>query len=361
MSLQFIAGTDDFLVQRSAAQRWQEIATQFEDAEALESVNGHTGNVDEVEKAVSQFVAAVRTLSMFSPRKAVWLRGANFLADSKTGNAAGTLAAVDLMLECIDTHDQENVVILVSACPVDRRKKAYKRLQKQGDGQWIETGKDPAALLKMVEDEAAAAGARFHGNAARVLLNIVEGNTRLALEETRKLAAYVASADGTITSAIVTDIVPPVAESDFFAAAEAFYSLDISTTLQAIGKHFFAGNDARPLLATLQNRTRLLIQLKALIAGGKLPARPSQQALEAAARHCPWFGGSTTKTAFNIFSQNPWYVARLTQPLGRLSLRQLMDFQEAFRQALMDITSRPQEQEAVMRATAIRCLGALHG
>lgn len=359
MALTFISGTDDYLVQHKAAHQWEQIAKQFDDPEALERVDGQAGNVDEVSKAVTQFVSSVQTISMFSPRKAVWFRSVNFLADSVTGRAAGTAEAVDRMMHCLQHFDHESVSVLVSASPIDRRKKPYKWLNEHGKGVFIDASKDSGALVKLVEEEVAALGAGFRGNAARVLIDIVAGDTRLALEESRKMAAYASSEKGIITSDMVTALVPPVADSDFFEAAEAFFELNLDKTLEAIRRHFFAGHDARPLITTLQNRNRLMIQLKALMAGGKIRGRVSDAALASASSHYPWFGSSSAKTPYNVFSQNPWYLSRLAGPLDRLSLRNLLDFQEAFRDAFMQIISRPHEQEAVMRAAAIHCLSCI--
>ena len=72
-------------------------------------------------------------------------------------------------------------------------------------------------------------------------------------------------ADGpTIEEASVAEVTPNVAQGDFFETADAFFSGNLQWTLAALRRHFFAGGDARPVLAALQNRNRILIQLRAL-------------------------------------------------------------------------------------------------
>ncbi|HSH09735.1 MAG TPA: DNA polymerase III subunit delta, partial [Oceanipulchritudo sp.] len=186
------------------------------------------------------------------------------------------------------------------------------------------------------------------------------GSTRLALEETRKLTTYLGPAGGAITPELVAELVPSVGDSDFFEAAEAFYSLDLKWALEAIHRHFFAGHDARPLISSLQNRNRLLIQIKAMQASGAIRGRVSQSALEqAAGRYGSFFGEAGKKSSFCILSQNPWYVSRLGECLPRLSLKALFEFQEAFKDAFLEIISRPNEQEDVINAMAVRCLAPL--
>jgi len=336
------------------------MADGIEDPNSLEEIDGQAGNLEEVDRAVNHFISAVQTVSMFSPQKAVWLKNVTFLADSVTGRAKGTIETVERLQEFLGGFDDPAVRILISASPVDRRKKAYKWFHKQGKSTFLEAGKDDEAVRRMIEAEAAGAGKRFTGKAADILIELVAANTRLALEETRKLITYLADGEEAITPRLVTELVPSVGESNFFEAAEAFYSLDLMHTRDAIHRHFFAGNDARPLISSLQNRNRILIQLKSLQMGGAIRGRVSKPALEQAARDfSEAFGDPQRKSSFSIFTQNPWYVGRLSEGIDRLTLKSLLEFQKAFREAFLEIISRPQEQEAVMQAMAIRCLSPL--
>jgi DNA polymerase III subunit delta len=360
MPFRFIAGADDFLVQRMARAEWEEMARSVSDPHSLEVIDGQAGNVDEVGKAVTRFTSALQTVSMFAPEKAVWFRSITFLADSVTGRAQGTADEVERLQSVLDGFDDPAVQVLLSASPVDRRRKAYKWFQSNGKSTWIEAGKDQQATAAMVAQEAAVTGKRFTGNAAAILVDLVGGNTRLALEETRKVVTYLGPEETDITPALVAELVPSVGDSDFFEAAEAFYSLNLRHALDSVRRHFFAGHDARPLISALQNRNRLMIQLKALQAGGVLRGRFSSSALEAAAaRHADCFGDQPAKSSLCLFTQNTWYLGRLAEALPALSLKALIEFQEAFREAFLDIIRRPNEQEAVITALVARCLAPL--
>lgn len=360
MSFRFIAGADDFLVQRKARSEWESLSQAVSDPNAIEIIDGQAGNVDEVGKAVNQFVSAVQTVSLFAPEKAIWFRSITFLADNVTGRAQGTVEHVERMQEVLGNFDSEAVQVLISAAPVDRRKKAYKWFQSNGESTFIEAGKDDQAVVNMVEEEAKRYSASFTGNAARILVELVGGSARIALEETRKLTTFLGEDGGSISPSLVAELVPSIGDSDFFEAAEAFYSLDLDWALGAIHRHFFAGHDARPLLTSLQNRNRLLIQLKSLQMGGAIRGRISKSSLEAAAaEHSSYFGSSTKKSTFNVFTQNPWYLSRLADSLGKLNLKVLLEFQDAYRDTFLEIISRPNEQEAVLTAMAVRCLSPL--
>jgi DNA polymerase-3 subunit delta len=106
----------------------------------------------------------------------------------------------------------------------------------------------------------------------------------------------------------------------------------------------------------MQNRNRLLIQLRALAPQGGRP--PDKSAIERAAtafgKH---FVGAGEKNAANLFSQNAWYVGKLAAGAKAWPLKQHIDIQLALASAFEAIIQRPKEEPAVMRELAVKCLG----
>jgi DNA polymerase-3 subunit delta len=130
--------------------------------------------------------------------------------------------------------------------------------------------------------------------------------------------------------------------------------------LGAAHRHFFNGGDARPIIAALQNRNRILLQVRALIDAGdaRLGPRGLDGIPRAAASYGSRFVGATEKSSFNLFTQNPWYVGKLAGSAKLPSLRRLIDNQQELILAFEEIVRRPDEQEAVLRDMAVRCLAA---
>ena len=79
-----------------------------------------------------------------------------------------------------------------------------------------------------------------------------------------------AGSDDVISDQLVSDIVPNFGDADFFEAADAFFSLKLDWTLEALRRHFFTSSESRPLLGSLQSRNRLLIQLRVLLDAGAI-------------------------------------------------------------------------------------------
>ncbi|HMD61837.1 MAG TPA: DNA polymerase III subunit delta [Opitutaceae bacterium] len=355
----FICGQDDFLVGRMGRRRFEELSGEAPDEFSREIVNGFAANVDEVETAVNRFREAVLTLPMFGGRRVVWLKDVNFLADTVTGKAETTLGRVEDLQQVLQKVDPAETAVLITAAPVDRRRSFAKWCEKNADFALADGGGDADALGAVVEAEARSIGVGFGPGALELLLARIGPNTRLLVEEVHKLAAH---ADGAVIGeASVAELTPNAAQGDFFEMADAFFSGDLRWTLAALQRHFFAGGDARPVLAALQNRNRILIQLRALADAGEASVGP--RGVEGLAKAADVYGAgygdaAGQKSSLNVFTQNPWYLGKLAGAATLPPLRRLIDNQREFIGAFEEIIRRPGEQEDVLRDMAVRCLAA---
>ncbi len=355
----FICGPDDFLVGRLGAEKFAALAAEVPDEFSREVLSGFAGNVGEVETAINRFRESVQTVSMFGGRRVVWLKDVNFLADSVTGRAESTLKLLEDLQEILASLNPADTAVLITAAPVDRRRAFPKWCEKNADFTLVgaDAG-DGTAFESVVLAEAKTLGVALSPDAVRLLLAKVGANTRLLVEEVHKLATYAAEGER-IEEAHVAELTPNVAEGDFFEAAEAFFAGDLKWTLAALERQFFAEpNASRPILAALQNRNRILLQVRALIDAGdaRLGPRGLDGLQKAAGTYGAKFTGATEKSSFNVFTQNPWYVGKLASG-GRLPpLRRLIDNQQEFIAAFEEIIRRPHDQEEVLREMAVRCL-----
>ncbi|NBB80775.1 MAG: DNA polymerase III subunit delta [Verrucomicrobia bacterium] len=357
----FICGDDDYLVGEQGRAWFARETSELSDSLSKEVVNGRAANVAEVEDAINRFTSAVQTLSLFGERKVVWLKDVNFLADSPTGRAQGTLDLLENLREMLAALDPGSVGVLITAQPVDKRRSFYKWCQKTADFTALAAGKDRARVcVDLIRKECEDAGVGMTSEAMELLVGKVNGHTRLIVEETRKLATFAGPETEAINARLVADLVPNFGDADFFEAADAFYSLKLGWTLEALRRHFFTNSESRPLLGSLQSRNRLIIQLRVLLDAGaiRLGGRGISKAdLEAAARtYARHFSANDEKSPLNVFTQNPWYLGRLAETARKVPLKKLIGFQIAFAEAFEAIIQRPNEQEEVCRELAIQCL-----
>jgi DNA polymerase-3 subunit delta len=359
----FICGPDDFIVNRVGKERFEELAKEAgADDYSREIINGFAANVDEVETAVNRFRDSVQTVAMFGGKRVVWFKDINFLADTVTGRSEGALKQVAALQELLEKVNPDEVSVVLTAAPVDRRRSFLKWCEAHGDftlagGDGESAGE---ALVGVALIEAKGAGVTFAPGAVELLLQKIGPNTRLLTEEVRKLATFVGDG-GVIEEVQIDELTPNFAEGDFFESAERFFAGDLRGTLGALQRHFFAGGDARPIISALQNRNRILIQVRVLIDSGELRA-PGPYGFDKAAwsraqaAYAKHFGGDAEKSAYNLFTQNQWYVGKLVGTGKMPTLRRLIDNQQEFLGVFEEIIRRPNEQEVVLRDMAVRCL-----
>ena len=103
----FICGDDDYLVSEKGRAWFAEQTKDLMDDLSKEVVDGRAANVAEVEDAINRFTSAAQTLSLFGERKVVWLKDVNFLADSPTGRAQGTLDLLDNLKAVLEKLDAD--------------------------------------------------------------------------------------------------------------------------------------------------------------------------------------------------------------------------------------------------------------
>lgn len=357
----FICGDDDYLVSEKGKAWFAEQTKDLMDDLSKEVVDGRAGNIAEVEEVLGRFISAVQTLSLFGERKVVWLKDVNFLADSVTGRSQGTLDLVDNLKNVLDGLDPSAVGVLITAQPVDKRRSFFKWCQKTADFSALAADKDAAeTYARIIQEICDETGVSMTRDAVQLLIGKVNGNTRLIVEEARKLCTYALGSQEPVGEKLVNELVPNFGDGDFFEAADAFFSLKLDWTLDALRRHFFTNSESRPLLGSLQSRNRLLIQLRVLLDAGaiRIGGRGiAKSELEAAAQtYGQHFGENPEKSNLNVFTQNPWYLGRLAATAQKVPLKKLIAFQLAFADAFEAIIERPNDQEEVCRELAIDCL-----
>jgi DNA polymerase-3 subunit delta len=226
-----ICGSDDFLVAREGQQAWAELTRDVTDDFQREIIDGAANNVDETEKATASFIAAVRTLPLFGDRKYVWFKNLSFLGDTALGRTEGAKEQVEKLMGALESSSPADVGILITASPVDRRRREFKWLQSNTKLNFLAAEKE-AGAASLLEDELRREQLRISPEAAHALLEKINHNTRLALEETRKLALY-AGPGAELTLEMVNLLVPPYGDGDSSRPRRVFFTLDLQATLDA--------------------------------------------------------------------------------------------------------------------------------
>jgi DNA polymerase-3 subunit delta len=364
--LAIIAGKDEFLVDQDGRACFEKAKKAAgADAEA-EVISGQIIRVDDARTLETQFVDSVKTLSMFGSKRVIWLRNFNLVSDSVQARSEDVKESLKNMLNAAVEADPA-VSIIISATPYDGRRKDLSSLKSAATDFILHASpsKSPFdkgdaqadAQVAMVVERFKALGVKADRGVPEVLVGRVGQSTRLVLGECEKLATYVGPG-GTVKQSDVLLLVPTFGEGDFFEPIEALAERDLKWGLESLDRYFFNEDSSRPLLSALQNRLRLLIQIRCLADSGDFrltdEGLPKGQFEAASGRHGPTFG-SAAKSSANLFSQNAWYVSNKVAPAAALyTLAELVDLQLGCADCF-DASNRGEDESSV-RALFLRAL-----
>ena len=358
----FITADDEFIASNRAREIFDAESKNVSDEMSMEILDCSAVKASDVSEACSRAISAASTVPLFGGKTVVWMRGVNFLGDNRQSKGAETDEALAKFVDFISRLSPENAVLIISASPVDRRKKLFKEIQKISICEDLQS-KDPSeSCLQLIGRESEKLGVRLGHGAAEALAATVANNPRMAVLELEKLAAYV-NGERPVSEGDISEMVPIFGEGDFFDISNNFYSCNLEGVLSALHRFFFANKNAsaRPILTVLQKQNSLLIQIRSLMDSGELISSTSPQprgAMEGASeKFGRYFEGAGDKSSYNIFSQNAWYAgSKLAPSAGRFHLKKLFDIQMSLARAFEELIMRPGADYQVLRDMFVRCL-----
>ncbi len=362
--LQLIVSDDDFMAANRARELFEEASKDVLDDMSIEIIDASVNKIDDAIQICDKIVSAAAKLSLFGGKKLVWARNLNFLNDSPLAKNEDVRKAIENMAQSLKELSPEDAIVIINASPVNRTNKMLKVLQAVADFEDFKTKDTENACSDLLKEEAKKMGVELEYGVAETISAIVANNTRMALQELKKLATYV-NFERPISEADAIEMVPIFGEGDFFDISNAFYSGDIESALGKLRRYFFTNKNAsaRPIIAIIQKQNSTLIQIRALMDSKILPKTSNQlprgSISNAASLFDKYFEGSEKKSSYNLFSQNEWYAGAKLAPIAtRMSLKKLIDIQMNLTKAFEDLIARPNNDESIMRELFIRSISA---
>jgi DNA polymerase-3 subunit delta len=338
----FAYGDDEFLVDLRAG----ELASGARRGGSnfpVEVLDGRPGTVESFAAFLKNLTESLEVLPLFSREKVLWIRSVDFLGELATWESGEILEKI---LAQLARAGGLGVTVVLSACPVDRRLKTFKRLLKISDAQEVH-GRGIDAVAIVFEETLKRKKIVFSEDARRHFFAKVGTDARFAAEELEKLDIFLGSRRS-VQWEDVAEVICDGGTDDFFEPVEAFYRRNGKAYTVALEKFFANRGEPRALLAAIQSRNRLLIQMKTLERIGlwKVDGRgmPSQMTLKRAAerRRVAVICGKE-KDPCDIFSQNSWYLGRLSDCLDRFTLGEFVHVQRSLLRLFEDLIRNWQE------------------
>lgn len=351
---------DSFLAHEAAKKAFETARKEKLSPLSSEVLQGTVQNMAELERLAANLEEALFTPSLFQERKLLWVKNLNLFGDNPTAKAEGALPFLDKIQKALLSFNTGEAEVIVSAKSVDKRSASFKWFSSHGEAKDFSLDNETHSLESWAQEAFQEHHTHISQEALALLLSKIPTNKALLSQEIEKLATAALSHDQQIDLTLVQALASHAQEEDFFEAVDSFFALDLQRSLAAVQEYFAIHKEPRGLISALQNRGRLLLQLKVLVEAKILQPDGyslSKGTVEQLKTHYQkQFHHYDTKSSFNLFTQNPWYLGKLLSPLRNLSLKQLFRMQEAcflyFKQSL----SHPQEAQALLEQMVIRCL-----
>lgn len=283
-----VLGSDESEVKRAA----RDLAAQLTPAEGgdfgLEVIDGVASNADDAAQRIHQTIEALLTFPFFGGEKLVWLKNANFLADTVLGRAASVLEALEKLGETLGRGLPDGIRFLFSAIEPDKRRSFYKSLAKIGSVQVfdkLDTSKsgweEDAAMA--VREMAGQRGLEFTPEALETFTLFTGGDRRIVGNELEKLDLYTEGGERLIPVETVRLLVSMSRAGIIWELGTALSQRDTHRALDLLEQLLFQGESAIGILiVAIIPTVRNLLLAKDLMLRHRL-SRPQQ----------PFFFGKT--------------------------------------------------------------------
>ncbi len=266
-------GTDEARVKEASAAAYARHLPEDAGEFGGEIIDGMADNAEGAGRVCRNVIQALQTLPFFGGRKVVWLKDANFLGDTVTGRAAASLEGQENLMELIKAGLPDDVVFVLSASDIDKRRGFYKGLSKAGkvtvfDKPDMGRSGWEAEVMGMASGWAKERGLKFGREALEVFAMLVGTDTMQMRSELEKMDIYL-GARREVTVADVRMMVPLTRAGVVFEVGNAIGRRDLRGALEMVDHLMFRGESAVGiLLAAVVPKVRSLIVAKDFVARG---------------------------------------------------------------------------------------------
>jgi DNA polymerase-3 subunit delta len=287
-----VAGTDEGMVRERALAFHQQLTGGNDDGFTHETIDGVADNSDSAHQICSSVIQALQTLPMFGGDKVVWLRNANFLADTITGRSQRTEEGVAKLHQVLEAGLPDGVKFLLSASAIDKRRSFWKWMEKQAhvvlcdridtkDEGWQEQ------VAAIVTRRAKELGLEFEADALALFVMLAGEQSQQIANELEKIDLYLGSDRRCVTEDDVHALVPLSRAAAVFEIGKAIQQGNASRAIQLIDQQLDADESAVGIMrASIIGVVRNLYLAKLLATTFKTPTG-SYQAFAGALNRLP--------------------------------------------------------------------------
>jgi len=356
-----VVGSDEAEVKRVAAELAEKLTPPELGDFGLEVIDGCADNAEQAATRIRSTIEALQTLPFMGGSKLVWLKNANFLADSIIGRAASVQSALEKLSEIMSADLGDNVTFLLSATETDKRRSFYKTLTKRAEVQVIDgldsnrSGWEEEAG-EIVRARAEKRRLQFDDEALELFVLLTGGDTRQIDNELEKIDIFLGK-DRQVTSEQVRELVPLSRAGVIFELGNALAVRDLERALKLVRRLLDQGETAIGiLLVAVLPTIRNLLLAKDLMERHRLQRPPApftfisaiNRLPAAATEHLPRKkDGTISGYALGIAAQNA----------HRFQTKQLIDAMQACLEANLKLVTTQLDHELILTEIVVKLLG----
>lgn len=263
-------GSDEGAAGSAALKKYTEL-TAGGDGWGDEMIDGSAATADEAVDIINRTVSGLQMFNMFGGRKVIWLKGANFLADTPSGaRSEAVQEAMEGLVGALENLPAETFFVM-SCMEVDKRRSFFKKLGNVAEVKEftkIDISKpgwesEVAALtIRMAKPH----GLSFDNNALDLFVQRVNESTRQIANELAKLNVYLGPERRRVTQEDVDLMVAVSRNGVIFEISRAIEQSNCRLAVRLINEQLEHGEQAvaimrAAIVPTVRNRfcARLLI------------------------------------------------------------------------------------------------------
>lgn len=272
-----IVGSDEGLVREKALHLHQELTGGVDDGFTHETIDGIADNSDSAYEICATTIQSLLTVPMFGGDKVVWLRNANFFADTVTGRSQRTEAGIEALRTTLEKGLPDGVKFLLTAMGVDKRRGFWKFIEKTADVQThdrIDTSRDDwmDQVGHLVTKRSAEMGLRFEPEALELFVLLAGEQSQQIGNELEKLDLFLGPERRTVTESDVRQIVPLSRAAVVFEIGKSIQKGDTARAIELIDQQLEADESAIGIMrASVIPIVRNLYMAKLIVEKLKIP------------------------------------------------------------------------------------------
>jgi DNA polymerase III subunit delta len=363
-----VVGSDEAEVKRAAAELARNLTPPDAGDFGLEVIDGAMDNAEHAAARIRSAIEALQTLPFFGGSKVVWLKNANFLGDTQIGRAAGVQSALEELSELIENGLGSDVILLVSATEVDKRRSFYRSLVKRAELQVFDrldssrSGWEEEAI-EAVRRRAEKRKLQFDEDALHLFVLLSGGDTRQIENELEKIDIFLGGS-GTafqvtprVTVDLVRELVPLSRAGVIFELSNALAMRDLELALTLVRRLLDQGESAVGiLLVAILPTVRNLLLAKDLMERHRLARPHSPFQFISAINRLP-VEATDHLPRKKDGSINAYPLGIAAQQAHRFETKQLVGAMQACLEANLQLVTTQLDHELVLTEAVVKLLG----